>query len=340
MPRVTMAGARLTGASWVDPTPVSATDATEYARVLRVAVPGGTRLGSTLPVTVAGAVNYAGRSLDPAWKGDVKVAPRPAKIALDYAEAVPVQVGTTRSLRVRILDKQDGPIAGATVTATGSNTTFAKVSGAPGKTDGLGATTIQVEALLPGTSWLTLAVAGTGLARTVELATTLDPVEDSVAYVARSRISTQRFVHRRAAWCDGPDLGDDRMTLVRLAVSGCACSCDSRVGAERQKRASPPIGIRWDGPAVVAELVARTSSGACCRPPAGACIFMSRSLRNEPLCLVFEAGFRIGAVMTPSFTQVGEPFLRPRVFGARNFKHKRVFRSESPSKKQPLHGIR
>ncbi len=197
MPRVTMAGARLTGASWVDPTPVSATDATEYARVLRVAVPGGTRLGSTLPVTVAGAVNYAGRSLDPAWKGDVKVAPRPAKIALDYAEAVPVQVGTTRSLRVRILDKQDGPIAGATVTATGSNTTFAKVSGAPGKTDGLGATTIQVEALLPGTSWLTLAVAGTGLARTVELATTIDPVEDSVAFVD---VSAKTAHHEDISW--------------------------------------------------------------------------------------------------------------------------------------------
>ena len=173
LPAITMAGQALTGGSWVDPSPAPNADAT-YARAFKVPVPAGTKLGSTLPASVSDAVNYAGRALEPAWTGDVTVAPRAAQIVLDYAHTVTHVVGTTRDVAIQVLDAGGKPLEGASVTATASNAKLATVVGDVQRTDQTGRTTASVQALLPGSSKLTIAVAGTSLARTVDLVATLE----------------------------------------------------------------------------------------------------------------------------------------------------------------------
>lgn len=174
VPSVTMAGIALTGGEWTDPTTVSAASDVQYARVWRVPVPDGTRLGSTLPVTVGGAVNYAGTAMEAVWEGDVLCTSRPHQIALDYDGVVPAQVGTHKDVAAYVLDANGKPIPGASVVATGSIAEFAAVAGAEARTDASGATSFQVDALLPGTSKLKLSVEGTSLSRTVDLVTTID----------------------------------------------------------------------------------------------------------------------------------------------------------------------
>jgi rRNA maturation protein Nop10 len=173
LPVVTMAGQALSGGSWVDPSPAPKADAT-YARVFTAPVPAGTKLGSTLPVSVTGAVNYAGRALEPAWTGDVTIAPRATQILLDYEGAVPHVAGTTRDVAVHVLDASGKPLEGASVIATVSNAKLATVVGTSQKTNDAGGTTVSVQALLPGTCKLTFAVEGTGLSRTVDLVSTLE----------------------------------------------------------------------------------------------------------------------------------------------------------------------
>ena len=174
VPVVTMAGQALTGGEWLDPTPINgSTEATSFARVWRAPVPSGTLLGQTQRVTVANAKNYAGKAMVQPWEGNVAVAPRPSQIVLDYDTVVPQQVGTERDPRVMVLDADGNPLEGVQVVAKGSNGEMATVTGAERKTDASGKTTVHVDALLPGTSKLTLTVPGTSLARTVNLLTTL-----------------------------------------------------------------------------------------------------------------------------------------------------------------------
>ena len=83
-------------------------------------------------------------------------------------------VGTTRNVTIQVLDASGKGLEGTSVVTTSSNDKLATVSGASKKTNAAGITTACIQALLPGTSKLTFAVAGTSLTRTVNLVATLE----------------------------------------------------------------------------------------------------------------------------------------------------------------------
>ena len=157
---------------WVDPE--EGADGIQLSRVLRVPVPAGTKVGASVKVSVSKATNYAGKVMAKAATKTVKAQLMPASIEFNFEDTISLQVGVARPTTVRVYDRAGNPIEGATVTASLDNTHLANVDATGAVTDADGAAKVQLEALLPGYTTLTVGVKGTALTREILLLTTTD----------------------------------------------------------------------------------------------------------------------------------------------------------------------
>lgn len=162
--------------AWVDAEPVSATDATTYAKVLRLTPPAPLSIGDLTAVTLSGAKNYAGTNLPAYDSGELTVTARPASMKLNYANQVAVLIGESPTPRVvvTVLDDAGAPLPGLTVGATAASGLFAGVTAVSAVTDDNGAAIFSVNGFLPGLTSLTFTVDGTTLTKTVPLRVTVD----------------------------------------------------------------------------------------------------------------------------------------------------------------------
>ena len=145
-----------------------------FSKVLVVKTPAGTKAGDTLSVSVGGVKNYAGKTLATQHSESVKVAARPAKLVFNFEDTISLQVGTSRPTSVRVYDADDNPMEGVRLTASLDSDLFATVDDADAVTDEEGVAKLQLEALMPGMSELTVEVTGTVLHKSVNLLTTAD----------------------------------------------------------------------------------------------------------------------------------------------------------------------
>ena len=157
--------------SWKD-----VVDATtgQFSKVLVVPVPAGTKAGDTLSVSVSGVKNYAGKVLASTYAANVSVAPRPARLDFNFEDTISLQVGTSRPTSVRVYDADGSLMEGVRLTASLDNGMFASVDDADAVTDEEGVAKLQLEALMPGMSELTVQVEGTALSGTINLLTTAE----------------------------------------------------------------------------------------------------------------------------------------------------------------------
>lgn len=191
VPTVDVNGASAVGA-WADVvewTDEGAGVDRKFSKTLRVPAPAGTAMGSVLNLSIDGANNYAGKGLA-AYSASITAAPRPTTMEFNFSETISMQAGTSRPATVRIYDAAGNPMPGLELTASLDNDNLATVSAAGAVTDATGAAKLQVEALLPGMSELTVGVVGAELARTVNLLTTADAnqAERPVAVVGSTTI--------------------------------------------------------------------------------------------------------------------------------------------------------
>jgi hypothetical protein len=180
VPDVTIGSQNATEFEWLDCAEGSGLDASGnertgiFAKGLRATIPVAVANGDELAVTVSGARNYAGVDMAEQDARTVTVTALPAKMVLNFEDTISMQAGTSRPATVRIYDKNDNPIEGLTLTASLDNAYLAEVSAEGAVTDETGAAKVNVEALLPGMSLLTIGVEGSSLSRAVHLLTTVD----------------------------------------------------------------------------------------------------------------------------------------------------------------------
>lgn len=177
LPQVSVNGVEVGNAEWADV--VEWVDAEQnidkrFSKLMRVPVPAGTKLGDALSVHVDGVRNYADKPLAASANQNVTAAARPAMLKFNFDDAISMQAGTSRPATVRVYDGEGNPMQGVKLTASLDNGFFAKVDASGATTDADGAAKLQVEALLPGMSSLTVGVQGAELTRTISLLTTAD----------------------------------------------------------------------------------------------------------------------------------------------------------------------
>ena len=160
--------------AWADPVPVSDTDPTAYAKVLRL-TPTGARpaLGETVSVTLSGARNYAGTAL-PAYSGSAAVQVHPARLVLNYTDRISAGMGESPLPRVtvRVLDSQGTPLSGLTVTGDLESSLFASLTAVSAVTDEAGLAVFELEPLLPGVTAVSFGVEGASLTAALPLEVT------------------------------------------------------------------------------------------------------------------------------------------------------------------------
>ena len=76
----------------------------KYAKVVRIPVPAGTKVGDTLDVQISKAKNYAGIPMSAAYSEKAKVTHRPTEIILNYETVLTMQAGSDKNITVRIKD--------------------------------------------------------------------------------------------------------------------------------------------------------------------------------------------------------------------------------------------
>lgn len=149
----------------------------EYAKVLRVPLPAGAKLGDTVQVAVSGYSSARGSEYQvTATTQDVTVSVLPASLSVNGGRDVSLKAGTAGSATVVVKDAAGGPVSGAIIDATIDNTYLAQVNAEPRSivTDANGEATIPIEGVLPGMCTLTASVFGTMLTQSVPLQTTID----------------------------------------------------------------------------------------------------------------------------------------------------------------------
>lgn len=158
---------------WAEETDGSGALEAGFSKMLRIPVPAGTKVGDNLQVQLDGAESYTGKVLGQT-SFSVTVAPRPTTIAFNFDETISLQAGTSRPTTARVFDGDGNPMEGLQLAASTDNELLAKADATEAVTDADGAAKLQLDALLPGMSTLTVQVEGTSLTRSIKLLTTAD----------------------------------------------------------------------------------------------------------------------------------------------------------------------
>lgn len=170
---VEVAGAPIAASelSWAD-----VVDATtgHFSKVLVAKVPAGTKQGDKLSASVSGVKNYAGKTLTQPYTANVTVAVRPANLVFNFEDTISLQVGEQRGTSVRVYDADGNPMEGVRLTASLDSNLFATVNDADATSNEEGVAKLQLKAVMPGMSELSVQAEGTSLSRTINLLTTAD----------------------------------------------------------------------------------------------------------------------------------------------------------------------
>ncbi len=141
----------------------------KYAKVVRIPVPAGTKVGDTLDVQISKAKNYAGIPMSAAYSEKAKVTHRPTEIILNYETVLTMQAGNDKNITVRIKDENGDYMEGVSISALIENTYLAELAESTLVTDEEGKVVFKASALLPGLTNATFKVDGTTLKTNIKV---------------------------------------------------------------------------------------------------------------------------------------------------------------------------
>ena len=141
----------------------------KYAKVVRIPVPAGTKVGDTLDVQISKAKNYADIPMNPAYSEKAKVTHRPTEIILNYETVLTMQAGNDKNITVRIKDENGDYMEGVSISALIENEYLAELADATLVTDEEGKAVFKASALLPGLTNTTFKVDGTTLKKNIKV---------------------------------------------------------------------------------------------------------------------------------------------------------------------------
>ncbi len=141
----------------------------KYAKVVRIPVPAGTKVGDTLDVQISKAKNYAGIPMSAAYSEKAKVTHRPTEIILNYETVLTMQAGSDKNITVRIKDENGDYMEGVSISALIENEYLAELAESTLVTDEEGKVVFKASALLPGLTNATFKVDGTTLKKNIKV---------------------------------------------------------------------------------------------------------------------------------------------------------------------------
>lgn len=156
---------------WVGPE--EGADGRQVAKALRIKPAKALEAGSTVEVSLAGAVNYAGIPMDGWDSGQLSVGARAAELKLNVEQGYSLVTGQSCEVSAYVRDASGQPLAGQLVVANVGSFVVAGLGGELGTesavtdADGVARFTLFGEA--PGMTDLTVTVADSLLAKTVDV---------------------------------------------------------------------------------------------------------------------------------------------------------------------------
>lgn len=156
---------------WVGPE--EGADGRQVAKALRIKSAKALETGSTVELSLAGAVNYAGIPMDGWNSGQLAVATRAAELKLNVEQGYSLVTGQSCEVSAYVRDASGQPLAGQLVVANVGSSVVAGLGGgletANAETDANGVARFALSGEAPGMTDLTVTVADSLLAKTVDV---------------------------------------------------------------------------------------------------------------------------------------------------------------------------
>ena len=156
---------------WVGPE--EGADGRQVAKALRIKPAKALEAGSTVEVSLAGAVNYAGMAMDGWNSGQLAVATRAAELKLNVEQGYSLVTGQPCEVSAYVRDASGQPLPGQLVVANVGSSVVAGLGGgletASAVTDADGVARFTLSGEAPGMTDLTVMVADSLLAKTVDV---------------------------------------------------------------------------------------------------------------------------------------------------------------------------
>ena len=156
---------------WVGPE--EGADGRQVAKALRIKPAKALEAGSTVEVSLAGAVNYAGIPMDGWNSGQLTVGARAAELKLNVEQGYSLVTGQSCEVSACVRDASGQPLAGQLVVANVGSSVVAGLGGeletANAETDANGVARFALSGEAPGMTDLTVTVADSLLAKTVDV---------------------------------------------------------------------------------------------------------------------------------------------------------------------------
>lgn len=156
---------------WVGPE--EGADGRQVAKALRIKSAKALETGSTVELSLTGAVNYAGIPMDGWNSGQLAVATRAAELKLNVEQGYSLVTGQSCEVSAYVRDASGQPLAGQLVVANVGSSVVAGLGGgletANAETDANGVARFALSGEAPGMTDLTVTVADSLLAKTVDV---------------------------------------------------------------------------------------------------------------------------------------------------------------------------
>lgn len=156
---------------WVGPE--EGADGRQVAKTLRIKPAKALEAGSTVELSLSGAVNYAGIPMDGWNSGQLAVATRAAELKLNVEQGYSLVTGQWCEVSAYVRDASGQPLAGQLVVANVGSSVVAGLGGgletANAETDANGVARFALSGEAPGMTDLTVTVADSLLAKTVDV---------------------------------------------------------------------------------------------------------------------------------------------------------------------------
>lgn len=156
---------------WVGPE--EGADGRQVAKALRIKPAKALEAGSTVEVSLAGAVNYAGIPMDGWDSGQLTAGARAAELKLNVEQGYSLVTGQSCEVSAYVRDASGQPLAGQLVVANAGSSVVAGLGGeletANAETDANGVARFALSGEAPGMTDLTVTVADSLLAKTVDV---------------------------------------------------------------------------------------------------------------------------------------------------------------------------
>ena len=151
------------------------------SKVLRIKPATPLKAGSSVPLVLSGAKNYADKGPDGgSFKCDnLAVGVRPAELKLNVEQVVSVAEGERVQVVAYVRDANGNPLPGAKVNTAIDSAEIASLSGGAVTTDSEGKATFGVQGVLAGLSGLSVSVGDTTLSKDIDVRVRTDQVRPS-----------------------------------------------------------------------------------------------------------------------------------------------------------------